>query len=1198
MESLDRLKDQLTALDGAIEAWEPDPGRPDWLGQRARARELKTQYDALCAGIEEACAEIDEPALGDVLNARAADLAGEIAVYLQLSGDPKGASDLLSQAIALTSDGDQQAMLAAGKHDPDGWATFVHGRWLANAQRMDDAERVLTPLLAAGKAPSLTQAAREVLNRPRPIGSAPSLFRFNGCGQALYGHRDDWDDGSYVATLCICLLFIPVFPVRAYRVIDRGDGWGFYGIVPLSPFAKMSRWLMAAVVALGVGGAALSSYVGSDSYQAGAAMEEAQALEASDKAAAIQRYREVIDSYGYVTDVSEAVDSIIRLVSENVPSPCSHEHVEIVGRVVNAFYELPEHARAGAEQGLVDRLVAWSDEIGDASLEKARAKVAVLDMAAELSSDRAGEPRARAVEKLADQLAGERPLMALTLYASLPGAAAKGEKIVAGFGAAPSLWRAGEADVRALIAAGATALQQKLDDALAQGERDDALIEEGDDGKLDAALKAQPDNQEIAAAVAGKQRDRGQTDAAIATLEAVGPAGRMTGMTHQLLGVLYRDAGRLEDADALLSPFVDERITQFQKVQRSYVAALEAAESRVMAQLRSGNVPRALEVQLENAVGDDAQGAILRAYLREQIAQDPELSRLQETFIQQQAVVPVSMTLGMVKLARANAASGPARNQLLTEAEKAFLAIRGAAEGQPSYHLGLGEVYHRLGKAEDGDRELGSLLEQGDPQLTIEVATAYRNLGKTARAREILQGLYDSPAPEEMRQSAAYVLSLLATSIDEQATWLGRADATRSDVKIGLIELRGTRAAEAGDHAAADKAYAEVAQLWRAESEHNPVAINNEAVAHMSRYGVSGDVAHLKQAAQRFEAALKLNGDAPLTMQNLADALQHVGLVTLLGAHFQIELLVPDSSDASDLAGVLVDNDPRFRAELASQPQLKRSVELSKQLQVLAPHRYSGYRFEKQMLMWQDDAAGLEKLHGRLSQGQAVDVTDVAQQRRKYEAGELDDMLRRRMNTAGTTAAERLERAKASGHAPTIAAAELLYGGHLFAMHTLFGEGELEVALSHYRSAAEAWDTPGIRHRLAWALLHVGVMSARADAPALDKIIASDVRAINTITLAAQAALSGDAGIRDALGKQPLVREAVDAGRAAIEAGESFELWLAAGWVGDDALKGAGAKLFDERIDEWSRKIEVLLYPGERREQTELAVYEAAAKAR
>src|SRR5687767_13840449 len=72
-----------------------------------------------------------------------------------------------------------------------------------------------------------------------PGVAAPSMFQFNGCGVALYGSRDaDEETGTYVATWCLSLVFIPILALRAYRVARAmNGGWYFVGREPLSGFA-------------------------------------------------------------------------------------------------------------------------------------------------------------------------------------------------------------------------------------------------------------------------------------------------------------------------------------------------------------------------------------------------------------------------------------------------------------------------------------------------------------------------------------------------------------------------------------------------------------------------------------------------------------------------------------------------------------------------------------------------------------------------------------------------------------------------------------------------------------------------------------------------------------------------------------------------------------------------------------------------
>lgn len=50
------------------------------------------------------------------------------------------------------------------------------------------------------------------------------LLTVNGWGTQLYGHTNKLSDGSYVATKWIVLFFIPIIPLKSYRIFSKeGD---------------------------------------------------------------------------------------------------------------------------------------------------------------------------------------------------------------------------------------------------------------------------------------------------------------------------------------------------------------------------------------------------------------------------------------------------------------------------------------------------------------------------------------------------------------------------------------------------------------------------------------------------------------------------------------------------------------------------------------------------------------------------------------------------------------------------------------------------------------------------------------------------------------------------------------------------------------------------------------------------------------
>jgi hypothetical protein len=83
-----------------------------------------------------------------------------------------------------------------------------------------------------------------------PIDSAPSLYTINGCGVTLYGNTDpDKESGSYMATYYFVLIFIPIFPICRYRVINSGgNSYRFLGKGPLRTFDKWHIAISALII--------------------------------------------------------------------------------------------------------------------------------------------------------------------------------------------------------------------------------------------------------------------------------------------------------------------------------------------------------------------------------------------------------------------------------------------------------------------------------------------------------------------------------------------------------------------------------------------------------------------------------------------------------------------------------------------------------------------------------------------------------------------------------------------------------------------------------------------------------------------------------------------------------------------------------------------------------------------------------------
>src|SRR5262245_59063498 len=142
---------------------------------------------------------------------------------------------------------------------------------------------------------------RERFPEMKPMTGAPSLFTWNGCGSMIYGRRDDDPEtGTYVKTLTLSLIFVPVFALKAYRVAAAPNGgWYFLGKVPLSGVAKAWNVFVVLAVAVAIGGGVWWSNYNSPEGKAGRRRAEADASAAAGRfAEAAAGYRELLQPNG------------------------------------------------------------------------------------------------------------------------------------------------------------------------------------------------------------------------------------------------------------------------------------------------------------------------------------------------------------------------------------------------------------------------------------------------------------------------------------------------------------------------------------------------------------------------------------------------------------------------------------------------------------------------------------------------------------------------------------------------------------------------------------------------------------------------------------------------------------------------------------------------------------------------------------
>ena len=152
-----------------------------------------------------------------------------------------------------------------------------------------------------------------------PINRVPLLGQLFGCGLILFGGRDeDPEFGTIVRTRYLCVLFIPILALGAYRMARTDRGWAILGRQPISTPAL---WLNTVVLLSAIAGGAVygvHTLINSDWYVARRQVERADALVAAGRGAEAAGLYENV-AMGDTDYASDAVSRLAHLVAPDGP---------------------------------------------------------------------------------------------------------------------------------------------------------------------------------------------------------------------------------------------------------------------------------------------------------------------------------------------------------------------------------------------------------------------------------------------------------------------------------------------------------------------------------------------------------------------------------------------------------------------------------------------------------------------------------------------------------------------------------------------------------------------------------------------------------------------------------------------------------------------------------------------------------------
>lgn len=511
---------------------------------------------------------------------------------------------------------------------------------------------------------------------------------------------------------------------------------------------------------------------------------------------------------------------------------------------------------------------------------------------------------------------------------------------------------------------------------------------------LESLVRHEPEDPEPASELALIFEQRGDLERC---RELLSPHAERLGKSEgaRLLGQIRASEGRLEESRALLLPYTQGRLAKLGKIERAFDKASQEAWDRGIEKLNRGAAQKSWYDRYE-AASEEEQARLVQEWVGERIHKDSRVAAAEKALIQEAAIVPVALDLGIVMVQRAHELSSEAeRRAELETAEQIFLGIRGFAGEDDEYRLSLGQVYYWLGKPEEGEALLDQLLDahDRDPETLLGVSSALREVGAQSAARRLAEEAY-AAASRETRAAAAHQRALLFTDPSDQLTWYERADSRNPEIRASVFSARGLVASEAGRQKEAVAHYREALDVYRTMTETS-ASLNNAALVYFQIFSLTGDHRDFRAGAEKMERSVALQPGSRILLGNAASALSQAAVLEVIGEAIDLRMLQTNAS--FELLSYLYDDEASKREVLGRfsrhEAAVKARTFLEKVL-VLAPHEASTYEGLLSLVQGADDEEEvLGSLLERLDETK-VDLEASAEKARIYYAGE-DAALRK-----------------------------------------------------------------------------------------------------------------------------------------------------------------------------------------------------------
>jgi tetratricopeptide (TPR) repeat protein len=499
-----------------------------------------------------------------------------------------------------------------------------------------------------------------------------------------------------------------------------------------------------------------------------------------------------------------------------------------------------------------------------------------------------------------------------------------------------------------------------------QDEEKIQLYESGNHRLLETIYKNNKDSFSIAQKYAALEERLNRCAACIEILE---PHTEQLGTSEgaRILGQAFAQQRKIDEAYALLSPYVEIHIKNYHSSEEQYNQALQKVWEDTIEYLNSGNAPASFYTEYDNA-SEQEQGQMVDDFYIKRRDSSAIVAAAEKRYLESTGVVPVALDLGMVLLNRASMESdSDSRNSLLQQAESTFLSVKNYAGDSDEFQLYLGQVYYWLGKEESGDALFAELLEkyQRSHNVLISLSSTLRDLGAFSKAQEYALEAYQNATELSDKQSYAQSLALLADDNDQKIEWLSKADQSNAYVKGDLLSSKGHKASLDNKNSEALNYYQQAIDVYKKIPESS-VQFNNIALIYMSKYRIAFDQKDFDAALQNLDKAVALSPEDSIVLNNAASQHLSNAYTDLLSPFVDFKAL--EYSPSLSQFGFLYEDQQGkevFRNQLRKHSSFNKAMSYMEKAMLLAPKNVSILDDLTTVYSFMDDEDALSKLVSR-----------------------------------------------------------------------------------------------------------------------------------------------------------------------------------------------------------------------------------------